>query len=355
MTTSAAEIKAAFPELVLEIRGESSAKFNFADSPDRAREGSLIFLSRPDAVEAGLKSPARGIVVDKKTLEKLPETSKTIIVVPAVDLAMALVISRFFQATPYRDDSFELIHASAVIHSTAKIAADVKVGPNAVISANVVIGEGSFVGANAVVERNVTIGKNTTVHPLVYIGHSTEIGNNVEILPNTTIAKEGFGYGHDAKGNHYRIPHQGKVVIEDNVHIGSACTVDRGTFAESRLGNGTKLDNQVHLAHNSLVGRGCLLTAKFGLAGSSKIGNFFIAGGGTNVTGHIEICDNVQVGGMSGVTKSITEPGAYTGFPLLPVQENIKMRAAMVHLADMRKQVSKLMKQVFPNSESEKT
>ena len=355
MTTSAAEIKAAFPELVLEIRGESSAKFNFADSPDRAREGSLVFLSRPDAVETCLNSAASGIVVDKKTLAKLPQTDKTIIVVPAVDLAMALIISRFFQATPYRDDSFELIHASAVIHSTAKLASDVKVGPNAVIAAGVVIEPGTFIGANAIIEKNVTIGKNTTVHPLVYIGHSTEIGNNVEIHANSTIAKEGFGYGHDAKGNHYRIPHQGKVVIEDNVHIGSNCSIDRGTFAESRIGNGTKLDNQVHLAHNSIVGRGCLLTAKFGLAGSSKLGNFFVAGGGTNVIGHIEICDNVQIGGMSGVTKSITEPGAYAGFPLVPVQDSIKIRAAMVHLPDIRKQVAKLMKQVFPNSESEKS
>lgn len=356
MTTSAAEIKAAFPDLVLEIRGEPTAKLNFADSPDRAREGSLVFLSRAEAVETGLKSVAHGLVVDKKTLEKLPPTNKTIIVVPAVDLAMALIISRFFQATPYRDDSFnDSIHVSAVVHSTAKLSADVKVGPNAVISANVVIGAGSFVGANAVIERDVIIGKNTTIHPLVYIGHSTEIGNNCEILPNTTVGKEGFGYGHDAKGNHYRIPHQGKVVLEDNIHIGSSCTIDRGTFAESRIGNGTKLDNQVHLAHNSLVGRGCLLTAKFGVAGSSKIGNFFVAGGGANVTGHIEICDNVQIGGMSGVTKSITEPGAYAGFPLTPLQDNIKMRAAMVHLADMRKQVAKLMKQVFPNSESEKS
>lgn len=352
--TSASEIKSAFPELVLEIRGNDSIQFSSADAPDRAQEGSLVFLSRVEAIEAGLNSKARGLVVNKKTLDKVSATDKTIIVVSEVDLAMALIISKFFQATPYRDDSdSELRHPRAIIHQSAKISATAKIGPGAVIAANVTVGENSFIGANAVIEKNVTIGNHTTIHPLVYVGHSTQIGNHCEILSNTTIAKEGFGYGHDAKGNHYRIPHQGIVVIEDNVHIGSNCAIDRGTFAQSRIGNGTKIDNLVHLAHNSIIGRGCLLTSGFAMAGSSKIGNFFVAGGRANVTGHIEICDNVQISGLSGVTKDITEPGQYGGFPLMGLQDSIKLRAAMIHLADMRKQVSKLMKQVFPEDKKD--
>lgn len=353
-SVTATDFKKAFPELILEVRGSESTAFSSADAPDRAKAGSLVFLSRAEAVETGLKSEASGLVVNKKTLDKVGATSKTVIVVPEVDLAMALIISKFFRATPYRDDSFsENHHPSAIIHPSAKVAATCKVSPGVVIAANVAVGENSFIGANSIIEKDVTIGSNTTIHPLVYIGHSTKIGNNCEVLPNTTIAKEGFGYGHDAKGNHYRIPHQGVVVIEDNVHVGANCSVDRGTFAESRIGAGTKIDNQVHLAHNSIVGKGCLLTARFAMAGSSKIGNFFIAGGSTNVTGHIEICDNVQVSGMSGVAKTITVPGAYGGLPLLPLQDHLKMKAAMVHLADMRKQLSKLMKQVFPG-ETEK-
>ncbi|MCM2280857.1 MAG: UDP-3-O-(3-hydroxymyristoyl)glucosamine N-acyltransferase, partial [Bdellovibrionaceae bacterium] len=255
--------------------------------------------------------------------------------------------------SPYTDPVIENIHPAAIIHPSARLGAGVRVGPHAVVSAECTIGHNVFIGANAVIEAGSKIGDDSVIHPLVYVGHHTRIGARCEILPNTTLGKEGFGYAHDEKGNHYRIPHQGCVVIDDDVHIGANCSIDRATFGETRIGAGTKLDNQVHIAHNCRIGRNCLLTAKFAIAGSSTIGDMFVAGGSSTVTGHIEISHGVQLAGMSTVTKDITSPGQYGGFPLVPLQDHLKIRAAMVQLPAMRKQLSQLMKKIFPEGSSE--
>jgi UDP-3-O-[3-hydroxymyristoyl] glucosamine N-acyltransferase len=346
-----AQIAEAFPHLVLEVVGSADEQLLSADAPQGAKKQSLVFLSRKDAFETGLASEASALVVDSHNRDDLVAArgTKTVLVVPSVDLAMALIISKFFFKTPYQDQSWEgPIHPRAVIDPSVKLGENVRVAAGAVIAAGVELGAHSFIGANAVIERGVMIGSHTTIHPLVYIGHSCVIGSHCEIMPHTTIGKEGFGYGHDARGNHFRIPHQGRVILEDHVHIGSSCTIDRGTFKDSRLGEGTKIDNQCHLGHNALVGKGCLLTAYFTMAGSGTVGNFVIAGGHSTITGHVKVADQVQLGAFSVVSKDVPKAGDYAGFPLMPLQENIKMRAALLHLSEMRKQVSRLVKKVFP-------
>ena len=157
---------------------------------------------------------------------------------------------------------------------------------------------------------NVKIGKNCLFYPGVFINHNTEIGDNVIIHPNAVIGSDGFGLYLDKKIWH-KIPHIGKVVIEDNVEIGSCTTVDRGMIDSTFLKSNCKIDNLVHIAHNVTIGRNTAIAACTGIAGSSTIGDNCTIGGGVGINGHISICDNVHIHGMSMITKSIKSEGEY--------------------------------------------
>lgn len=341
---------ATFPELFIQCIGDQNATIRSIRSPEQNEPGTTVFCNNPRHFAKTLEGPAAVIVIPVKAAAELEPKrgNKTLLISPNVERAMAATIHRYFRTTPYTDATVSGCHPAAVIHPTVALGEGVRIGPNAVIANGCKLGKNVYVGAGAIIESGTEIGDDTTIHPLVYIGPESRIGSRCEILPNTTLGKEGFGYAHDEKGNHYRIPHQGRVVLEDDVHVGANCSIDRGTFGETRIGRGSKLDNQVHIAHNCKIGRNCLLTAKFAVAGSSTIGDHFVAGGSSTVTGHVEIGSGVQISGMSTVTKNIPDPGQYGGFPLVPLQHHLKIRAALVHLPEMRKQLAQLMKRFFP-------
>jgi UDP-3-O-[3-hydroxymyristoyl] glucosamine N-acyltransferase len=346
---SCADIVQRFPQFFVDSVGDLQARVHAIQAPESATPGSMIFLANPKALAKGLQSQASALVVSRKSRAEAEAQrgDRTLLIANNVELAMASVISAFFLPTPYTNRSVTTgIHPSAVIHPSATLAPNVRVGPHAFIGADVVIGSGSYIGANSVIEDQSVIGEETVIHPLVFIGHSTQIGNRCEVHPQTVIAKEGFGYAHDERGNHYRIPHQGRVVLEDDVHIGASCSLDRATFGETRIEAGTKTDNQIHIAHNCRIGRNNLLVAGFAIAGSSRTGANVVAGGSTSVTGHIEICDNVQLAGVSAVSKSISKPGQYGGNPLVPLQDYIKIKVFLTKLPEMAKQVKAITKKL---------
>ncbi|MBL7687921.1 MAG: UDP-3-O-(3-hydroxymyristoyl)glucosamine N-acyltransferase [Bdellovibrionaceae bacterium] len=332
--------------LVTEHEGSLEIPITGVSSPEEAQAGSIIFVSQPHLLEKALKSSATALVLGlgmKTRLNELRELigGRPILYSPEAERAMREVIFHFFLKTPHLNTDFDatgsLIHPTAIIHPSAKLSTNVRVGPYSIISRDVTVGAGTTIAAHVNIEHSTSIGERTVIHPFVYIGHSCVIGNECEINPNSTIGKEGFGYAHDLKFNHYRIPHQGRVIIEDRAHLGARNTIDRGTFGDTRIGQGAVLDNQVHIAHNSSVGANSIITAGFRLAGSTKIGKNFVAGGNSVVTGHIEVCDNVQLSAVSAVSKAITKPGKYGGNPLLPLQDHIRMKVAMTKLPALLK------------------
>jgi len=339
------QIKEHFTDLFKTSTGSLDQSVSGVSSIENTQPGTLIFLANEKFLEKALQSPASLVLAPQSFEGKIKTpTHQSWFFCRNPELAMALVKKQFFLDTPYRASQKEKIHPSAVVEKSAKLHETCIVGPGAFIGAGVTMGANSFVGANAVVEANVSIGENSTIHATAYIGHSCVIGNKCEVMPQAVVGSEGYGYAHDEKGNHYRIPHSGRVILEDDVHVGATTCIDRGTIEDTVIGRGTKIDNQCHLAHNSIIGKNCLITAQFGMAGSSSIGDNFVCGGKTSVTGHIEITNNVHVAGMSGVTKNIEEPGQYGGFPLQKLQEYLKTKAAIANLADMRKQISSLLK-----------
>lgn len=289
------------------------------------------------------------LLVPSASKEKILQlkSNKTWIFSRNVDLVAQKVKKQFVLSTPYRAP-LQGVHPTAVVDSTAEIHPSVVIGPFAVIGKNCSIGEGSFIGSHVVIEEAAVIKNNVTIHPHAYIGHHCEIGNLCEIKPQAVIGSEGYGYAHDHLGNHYRIPHTGKVILGDEVHIGAGTAIDRGTLTDTRIGQGTKIDNQVHLAHNTVVGRNGLITAQIVTGGSTTIGDNFICGGNTAITGHIKITDNVNVAGFSGVSNDIDQPGQYGGYPLQPLKDFLKVKASSVHLPELRKNMSRVLKKLFP-------
>lgn len=335
--------------LIDEIYGNREIELkNFCSLNDNSAQG-FGFLNNDKQIASLENSSLDCILVPTKSKEKILKlnSNKTWIFSRNVDLVAQKIKKQFVLNTPYRAPQSG-VHPTAVIDASAEVHPSATIGPFAVLGRNCVVGEGCFVGSHTVVEENTVLKNYVTLHPHVYIGHSCEIGQFCEVKPQAVIGSEGYGYAHDPFGNHYRIPHTGRVILGDDVHVGAGTAIDRGTLGDTVIGQGTKIDNQCHLAHNTVIGRNGLITAQVVTAGSTTIGNNFICGGKTAITGHIEITDNVNIAGFSGVSNSVTEPGQYGGYPLQPLKDFLKVKASSVHLPELRKNMNRVLRKLFP-------
>jgi len=193
---------------------------------------------------------------------------------------------------------------------------------NTIIDKSVKIGKNFNIGSNSLIKKNVIIGNNVVVGSNCVISNAV-IKDNVIINDGTIIGKIGFGFKYIKKKFHF-IPHIGCVMIDSNVYIGSNCTIDRGSFSNTKIGESTKIDNQVHIAHNVEIGKNCYLVAQVGIAGSSKIGNNCMIGGQVGISGHLKIGNNVYIGGKSGVIKNVGDNERIMGYPSKSIKNFLK-------------------------------
>jgi UDP-3-O-[3-hydroxymyristoyl] glucosamine N-acyltransferase len=236
------------------------------------------------------------------------------------------------------------VHPSAVVHPTALIGPDTFLEPRAVVGRNAVIGARCRIMSGAVIEHDAVIGDDTVVHPNAVVGYGCRLGNEVVVGAGSVIGSEGFGFAQDSKRRSHPIPQTGIVVIGDRVRIGASNTIDRATYAETRIGSGTKFDNLCHVAHNVEIGEDCLLTAMFCIAGSSRVGNRVMASGQTGVIDHVSIGDDVVLVHRAGVVKDIEASGVYAALPTQPLDEYLRNAAAARRGAELRRRVSELEK-----------
>jgi UDP-3-O-[3-hydroxymyristoyl] glucosamine N-acyltransferase len=199
------------------------------------------------------------------------------------------------------NNAFPFIDKSAAISKDSKISKNVYIGPHVYIGPNCVIDENVTINANCSIVENVTISSNTTIH------HGSVLGS------------DGFGFA-QTKNKYVKIEQLGGLKIGKNVEIGANCTIDRGALDDTEIHNGVILDNLIHIAHNVVLGENSAIAASCAIAGSTKIGKNFKMGGLSGVLGHLEICDDVQVGAHTLITKNITESGNYIG--IMPAQEH---------------------------------
>jgi UDP-3-O-[3-hydroxymyristoyl] glucosamine N-acyltransferase len=213
------------------------------------------------------------------------------------------------------------IHPFAQVDADADVDAFAQIGAFAVIGAGARIGKGAVIGPHSVVGKDVAIGAGTRLHPRVTVYDGCTIGERCILHSGVVIGADGFGMARD-NGRWIKIPQVGSVRIGDDVEIGANTSIDRGALDDTVIEEGVKLDNQIQIGHNSVIGAHTVIAGCTGISGSVTVGRHCMIGGGVGLVGHIQICDHVTVSGFTLITKSITEPGTYTsGTPFMPHAE----------------------------------
>ncbi|MYN19337.1 UDP-3-O-(3-hydroxymyristoyl)glucosamine N-acyltransferase [Duganella sp. BJB488] len=238
------------------------------------------------------------------------------------------------------------VHASAVVADDARIDASAHVGARVVIESGATIGAGAVIDAGCYIGRDAVIGEDTHLFANVTFQARCVIGKRGIIHSGAVIGTDGFGFANEG-GVYIKIPQTGRVVIGDDVDIGANTTIDRGALADTILEDGVKLDNQIQIGHNCHIGAHTAMAGCVGVAGSAKIGKYCTFGGAAMVLGHLTIADKVHVGSGSMVSRSILEPGQYTGFyPLAKNSEWEKSAAIVRNLSTMRDKIRALEKTI---------
>ncbi len=297
--------------------------------------GTITFLSNPAYNKYLSDTKADAVFVDDASLLN----GKNGIVVSNPQFAMAKTLELFF----FQEKSEALIDSSAKIANSAIIGKNVSIGAGAVIGNNVKIGDHSEIGINTVIGNHTLLGTKCRLHSNISIYDKVVIGNNVIIHSGTSIGSDGYGYV-TVNNMHKKIPQVGEVIIGDDVEIGSNCAIDRGTIGKTKIGDMTKIDNLVHIAHNVKIGKGCLLTAGFAIAGSSEVGDFCTFAGQVGIAPHLKIGNNSVVASKSGITKSLEGGKVYAGFPAREIKVYNRRQALVNKIEKIRKDLDHLIK-----------
>ena len=321
------------------LRGAEGQTVDGLATLQDASPSQLTFLSNAQYRKYLGESRAAAVLLTAADAEGF---SGNALIVPNPYLAYAS-LSHLFDRKP---------KAAAGVHPTALVAGDAEVdpaasiGPYAVVESGAQIAAGVTIGAHCVVGARSRIGEGGWLAPRVTLYHDVQIGKRVVIQSGAVIGGEGFGFANE-KGVWQKIAQIGGVCIGDDVEIGANTTIDRGALSDTRIGNGVKLDNQIMIAHNVQVGDNTAMAACVGISGSTSIGKNCMIAGGVGMVGHIDVCDGVFVTGMTMVTRSITEPGAYSsGTAMQPAADWKKSVARIRQLDDMARRVKQLEKQL---------
>jgi UDP-3-O-[3-hydroxymyristoyl] glucosamine N-acyltransferase len=278
-----------------------------------AKFGDIIFFNDSKYENEVKNSKASACIVNKKLVKYL---NKKIIPIfsdnPLLD---------FYKTAELFYPESSLDHEKVNILKNKKkfIKKNIFIGENSLIDKSVDIGSNTKIGNNTIIKSNVRIGKNCNIGSNVIIENSL-LGDNIVIKSGTLIGQTGFGFNFEKK-KRVKFPHIGRVIIENDVLIGSFCTIDRGSLTDTVIGEFTSIDNQVQIAHNVKIGNFCMIAAQSGIAGSTIIGNNVQIGGQTGISGHLSIGNNVKIGGKSGVIKDIENNQTVMGYPAKNIRD----------------------------------
>lgn len=234
------------------------------------------------------------------------------------------------------------IHSSAVIAPGARLGRRVFAGPHAVVGEGAVVGDGVALMAGVVLGKSSRVGDASVLHPGVILYPGSIVGRNVVLHAGVVIGGDGFGYVNDG-GRYRKFPQIGAVIIEDDVEIGCNSTVDRGSLGSTRIGEGTKIDNLVQIAHNVRVGRHCVIAAQTGISGSVEIGDDVVIGGQVGIGDHVRIGSHAVIGSGAGILtgKIVREGSVMWGTPARPLAEFKRIYATMAHLPQLAQVLKK--------------
>ena len=323
--------------LSAQLVGDGSVEIRGVAALSAASEGDLAFIDKAGTEPV---SNASCLIVP---MDFASNESTTFIRAANPKLAFALAAKKLkSRDRRYFGAKYSAIAATAEIY-TDEIGSFVSVGENSSI------GEGCEIGDGVRIGRNVTIKTSTVIHPNCVIYDDVEIGTNCVIHAGTVIGADGFGYVRDEKGEYHQFPQIGTVVIEDNVEIGANSCIDRGALGETRIGEGTKVDNQVQIAHNVQIGKRVVIAAQTGISGSTVIENDCVIGGQVGMGDHARVQSGAIIGSQAGILPGkIVRPGVWWGTPVQPLDEYKRQNAHLKGIARLKEEVKDLRSQVGP-------
>lgn len=321
-------------------QGDENLEISSAAGLDLAEAGEITFLANPKYTPQIQNTRASAIFLNENAV--LDRTD--IAVLRAKDAYLAYTRAlRIFNPEPAIAPS---IHPSAVVHETARVAANVEIMANAVIGANCEIAENVRIFPNATVYDNVKIGEGSVIHSGVAIRENCEIGARCIIHNNTTIGSDGFGYAKDEQKHWLKIPQIGRVVLEDDVEIGANTAIDCASVGETRIKSGAKIDNLVQIGHSCTVEEDALICSQTGLAGSSVIGKRVILAGQVGIAGHLRVGDDVVITAKSATSHDVENGKIISGIPAFDNRDWLRSIAAFRRLGDLAKTVRALEKTI---------
>ena len=302
-----------------------------------ASSSEICFLTSAKHAKTLGQSAAAGVLVG----QPIDDCAMTQLVVTDVNAALIAALVLFAPKLT----AVEGVHPTAVVEPTASVDSSATVRPGAYIGHGVKIGPDTVIGPNCSIGENTTIGSSCRLDSHVVVYHNCQIGNFCVIQANSTIGATGFGYSF-IDGAHRLIPHNGGVILEDGVEIGSNSCVDRAKFGNTLVGAGTKIDNLVQIAHNVQTGKCCLMAGHVGISGSTKVGNGVVFAGASGSSDHVEIGDGAVLGAQAVATGKV-EPGqTVLGLPARDVRKELKSKSVYRNLPELAKEVKQLGKKV---------
>jgi len=305
-----------------ELLGDPTVAVLGAAGLNEATESEISFFHNVKYIDSLQRTKARVVFIPQKTNgTPLPE-GKTLIRVSNPQWAFAQVLGLIDHKHHPQG-----VHPKAYVEPTAKI------------------GKGTIIYPGCFIGHNVRLGEKCLLYPNVVIAEDTEIGDRVIIQAGSVLGSDGYGFA-TQQGKHHKIPQVGKVIIENDVEIGANVTIDRATTGETRIGEGTKIDNLVQIGHNVSIGRNCLIVAQVGIAGSARVGNNVTMGGQVGISGHITIGDGTVIAAQSGVMSDVEAGEVLFGSPVRPIKQAMKLQAIYGKLEEMYDTIKQLRKKL---------
>ncbi|MGA8179358.1 MAG: UDP-3-O-(3-hydroxymyristoyl)glucosamine N-acyltransferase [Desulfobacterales bacterium] len=303
-----------------------------------ATTNQLTFIGEKKYTKLWDQSRASAAIV-KDILDIEPGKNRALFRVADADLALASALQLFEPEPPKCEAG---IHSTAMVDPTAEIGKGAAIGAGCYIGSRVVIGTNTKLYPNVTVLDDAIIGRQTIIWSGTVIRERCRIGNHCIIHPNVTIGADGFGYrpAPDRRGL-VKIPQIGTVIIGNSVEIGAGSCIDRGKFNATSIGDGTKIDNLVQIAHNCKIGRSCVIAGQSGLAGSVTLGDGVMMGGGARVKDHVTVGDGAKLGGNAGVISDVPPGKTVLGFPADDYRQTLRLWAALKQFPDLIKQIKK--------------
>jgi UDP-3-O-[3-hydroxymyristoyl] glucosamine N-acyltransferase len=318
------------------FEGATDPEISGVAAIDRAGAEDLTFVAHPKYAAYLPQARAAALLVSNELVARA-DSALPRIVVKDVHRALAQVLAHFYpEARPPAG-----IHPTAVIGEGAELGNDVVIEAYAVIGARARIGDRVWIGAHTVIGDDCMLADDVRLHPHVTLYSKVTMGERCIMHSGARIGSDGFGYTF-VNGQHRKVPQVGGVVIGNDVEIGANSTVDRGSVGPTEIGNGVKIDNLVHVAHNVRIGDLSVIVAQVGISGSTVLGKGVTLAGQSGLPGHLHIGDGATIGAKSAPIGDVPAGATYTGFPAVPHREFLRAQGALLKLHDLQKRVRAL-------------